>query len=191
PLLAVSDTGGVEPHVESGPFQMVDESGHVLGVVPAVADEYEPGHGQLPNPASTTTVRIYLTIAAGCTASPDRTSSTGGPAIDPVHREGPPAQSCSASRRAGFARPVRAELVQVERPTGRTTWPSSARSGGLRYATGRRARAAGIPERPGPGREALAAGGRLRVVGPEALPAGGVIVRRTAQRSNVQPGDDP
>src|SRR5437868_1036273 len=69
-----------------------------------------------------------------------------------------------ASRRAGSARPCRAELVQVERPTGRTTWTSSARCGCLRWATGRRG-PAGISERPGPGRDALAAGGRVRVVG--------------------------
>jgi hypothetical protein len=41
-----------------------------------------------------------------------------------------------ASRRASFARPGRACLVQVERPTGRTTWTSSARSGGLRCVMG-------------------------------------------------------
>src|SRR4051812_41100033 len=37
-----------------------------------------------------------------------------------------------ASRRASFARPGRARLVQVERPAGRTTWTRRARSGCLR-----------------------------------------------------------
>src|SRR4051794_22797040 len=54
-----------------------------------------------------------------------------------------------ASRRAGVARSCRAELVQVERPTGRTTWTSSARCGCLRWAMGRPGQA-GIPECPGP-----------------------------------------
>jgi hypothetical protein len=41
----------------------------------------------------------------------------------------------------------------------------------------------GIPERPGPGRAALAAGGWSRVVGPEALPAGGTDHAPPARRS--------
>ena len=72
-----------------------------------------------------------------------------------------------ASRRAGFALPGRARLVQVERPAGRTTWTRRAWSGCLRWATGSPRTEAGIPERPGPGLEALAAGGWSRVVGPE------------------------
>jgi hypothetical protein len=72
-----------------------------------------------------------------------------------------------ASRRAGVARPGRARPVQVERPAGRTTWTGRARSGCLRCAAGSRGRAAGIPQRPGPGRDALAAGGGLRVTEPE------------------------
>ena len=80
-----------------------------------------------------------------------------------------------ASRRASFARPGRACLVQVERPTGRTTWTRQARSGCLRGAMGYRGGA--IPERPGSGGGAPAAGGPVRVVGPEALPAGGALTR--------------
>src|SRR5215207_2377430 len=78
-----------------------------------------------------------------------------------------------ASRRASFARPGRVRLVQVERPTGRTTWTRRARSGCLRCAMGRGARP-DIPESPGSRGGAPAAGGRVRVVGPEALPAGGL-----------------
>jgi hypothetical protein len=80
-----------------------------------------------------------------------------------------------ASRRASPARPGRACLVQVERPTGRTTWTRQARSGCLRCVMGSPGRGVGIPEQPGPGRVALAAGGWIRVVGPEALPAGGSL----------------
>jgi hypothetical protein len=89
--------------------------------------------------------------------------------------------SVRASRRAGTARPGHARLVQVERPTGRTTWTRRAWSGCLRCAAGSPRAEVGIPERPGPGREALAAGGGVRVGGPEALPAGGRIVRRPAR----------
>lgn len=78
-----------------------------------------------------------------------------------------------ASRRAGPALPGRADLVQVERPAGRTTWTRSARSGGLRCATGTRSRPRHPRVAEGPGRVAPAAGGYPRVVGPEALPAGG------------------
>ncbi len=81
--------------------------------------------------------------------------------------------AAGASRRASLARPGRARLVQVERPTGRTTWTRRARSGCLRCAMGRGA-GPGIPELPGFVGGAPAAGGRVRVVGPEALPAGGV-----------------
>jgi hypothetical protein len=89
-----------------------------------------------------------------------------------------------ASRRAGFALPGRARLVQVERPAGRTTWTRRAWSGCLRCAAGSPRAEAGIPERPGPGRDALAAGGHLRVVGPEALPAENTIVRGPARMAN-------
>jgi hypothetical protein len=78
----------------------------------------------------------------------------------------------AASRRAGSALPGRARVVKVERPTGRTTFATRARSGGLRCAMGRGA-GPGIPESPGSGGGAPAAGGHPRVVGPEALPAGG------------------
>jgi hypothetical protein len=45
----------------------------------------------------------------------------------------------------------------------------------------------GFPERRGPGRVALAAGGRFRVVGPEALPAGGtVLAGRRGTRSSYR-----
>ena len=77
-----------------------------------------------------------------------------------------------ASRRAGPARPGRARLVQVERPTGRTTWTRRAWSGCLWCAAGQR-RGWASRSCAGPGRVALAAGGRSPVVGPEALPAGG------------------
>ena len=95
-----------------------------------------------------------------------------------------------ASRRAGSALPGRADLVQVERPTGRTTWTRSARSGGLRCAMGGRWQAGhpGVVE--GSGRVAPAAGGHLRVVGPEALPAGGRSPygrRRSFQRGLTPP----
>jgi hypothetical protein len=83
-----------------------------------------------------------------------------------------------ASRRASFARPGRARVGKVERPTGRTTFPTRARSGCLRCATGRGARL-GIPEPPGSRGEAPAAGGPFRVVGLEALPAGGTSGWRT------------
>lgn len=80
-----------------------------------------------------------------------------------------------ASRRASFARPDRVRLVQVERPTGRTTWTSRTRSGCLRCATGR-GRSAGHPRAAGgSGRVAPAAGGHPWVVGPDALPAGGAL----------------
>src|SRR5262249_10353819 len=49
-------------------------------------------------------------------------------------------------------------------------------SGCLRCAAGGRALEVGIPECPGPGRVALAAGGWIRVVGPQTLPAGGVVL---------------
>jgi hypothetical protein len=86
-------------------------------------------------------------------------------------------RSCySASRHAGFALPGGLRLVQVERPAGRMTRTRRAWSGRLRCAAGRRGLDAGIPERPNPGRAAPAAGGRLPVVGPGALPAGGRTV---------------
>jgi hypothetical protein len=91
----------------------------------------------------------------------------------------------SASRRAGFAQPGRGRQVQAERPAGRTAWTWRARSGRLRCAAECRWLAAGIPERPSPGRVALAAGGRPRVVRPEALPAGGKIVRSPARVANL------
>src|SRR4051812_39693020 len=56
----------------------------------------------------------------------------------------------AASRRTSFARPGRARVGKVERPTGRTTFPTRARSGCLRCAMGGRAWL-GIPESPGPG----------------------------------------
>jgi RimJ/RimL family protein N-acetyltransferase len=74
----------------------------------------------------------------------------------------------AASRRASFARPGRGRGVkQFHRLTPRD------RAGCLRCATGR-SQTAGHPRvAEGPGRVAPAAGGQLRVVGPEALPAGG------------------
>ena len=73
---------------------------------------------------------------------------------------------------------------RLERPAGRTTWTRWARSGGLWCAIGERS--AGFPERRGPGQVALAAGGRIRVVGPEALPAGGTVrVGRRGTRRTV------
>ncbi|MDH6465812.1 hypothetical protein M2302_006014, partial [Micromonospora sp. A200] len=94
----------------------------------------------------------------------------------------------AASRRAGSALPDRADLVQVERPTGRTTWTRSARSGGLRCATGPRSRPGHPRVAEGPGRVAPAAGGHLRVVGPEALPAGGRFPKRAAWRQRGRAG---
>jgi hypothetical protein len=84
-----------------------------------------------------------------------------------------------ASRRASFARPGRARVGKVERPTGRTTFPTRARSGCLWCAAGRGDRL-GIPESPGSVGGAPAAGGPVRVVGPEVLPAGGPTVRPPA-----------
>jgi hypothetical protein len=49
---------------------------------------------------------------------------------------GPDVETGAAFRRAGFARPGRACLVKVERPTGRTTWTRQARSGCLWCAAG-------------------------------------------------------
>ena len=77
-----------------------------------------------------------------------------------------------ASRRATSVVPGRAQVVKVERPTGRTTFATWARSGWLWCAAGLRIGGASR-SRPGPGQVALAAGGRIRVVGPEALPARG------------------
>jgi hypothetical protein len=86
-------------------------------------------------------------------------------------------RAVAASHRASFALPGRACLVQVERPTGRTTWTRQARSGCLRCAMGRGA-GPGIPESSGSEGGAPAAGGPVRVVGPEALPAGGSVFDR-------------
>lgn len=87
-------------------------------------------------------------------------------------------KSCySASRRAGAALPGRVRVVQVECPAGRMTRTRRAWSVRLRCVAERRGPDAGIPERPDLGRAAPAAGGRLPVVGPGALPAGGRIVR--------------
>jgi hypothetical protein len=86
----------------------------------------------------------------------------------------------AASRRASFARPGRARLVQVERLTSRTTWTRRARSGCLRCAMG--CQGADIPERWGSGRSP----GRRRPcpgpLGPEALPARGVGPKGCAHR---------
>ena len=68
-------------------------------------------------------------------------------------------------------------------PHGRTTWTRQARSGGLRCATGIRSRP-GFPESPGSGASSPAAGGHPRVVGPEALPAGGVASVATERRGH-------
>jgi hypothetical protein len=78
-----------------------------------------------------------------------------------------------ASRRAGSTRPGRACPVQMERPTGRTTWTGQARSGYLWCAAVSQptARHPGVARVQG--RMVLAAGGLIRVVGLEALPAGG------------------
>jgi len=83
----------------------------------------------------------------------------------------------AASRLAGFARPGRAWVVKVERPAGRTTFATQARSGGLWRQMASRPSTMWPPGGPGPGRVVLAAGGRIRVVGPEALPAGGSTLR--------------
>jgi hypothetical protein len=96
----------------------------------------------------------------------------------------------SASRRAGSARPGRVRPVQVERPAGRTTWTGRTRSGCLRCAMGRRS-GPGIPESPGSGGGAPAAEGPIRVVGPEALPAGGMLVPRESGCPNGWHGADP
>jgi hypothetical protein len=65
-----------------------------------------------------------------------------------------------------------------------------ARSGCFRCATGRGARP-GIPESPGSsGGAPAAAGGHSPVVGPEALPGGGSLVRRGTRHTNDQLGDD-
>jgi len=82
----------------------------------------------------------------------------------------------SASCRVGIALPGRARLVQVERPTDERPGPGGR---GLVAFGARRAAASWRPCFQGarvPGRVALAAGGPYRVRGPEALPAGGVVV---------------
>jgi hypothetical protein len=61
------------------------------------------------------------------------------------------------------------------RPAARTTWTKRARSGCLRWATDAEGRWPASWGARVPGRVALAAGGRIRVVGPEALPAGGIV----------------
>jgi len=81
-----------------------------------------------------------------------------------------------ASRRAGLPRPGHACPVQVQRPTNERPGPGGrglVAFGARRVAMRRRP---GIPECPGPGRVALVAEGRIRVVGPEALPAGGTVL---------------
>ena len=73
------------------------------------------------------------------------------------------------SRLAGLARPGRARLVQLERPTGRTSWTRRARSGCLWCQMVRRVSAC-PPGGPGPGLEVLAAGGTIRVQGRRSWP---------------------
>jgi len=53
---------------------------------------------------------------------------------------------CRLPGGAGLPRPDRTRRVQVERPTGRTTWTRRARSGGLRCAIAEPP--AGLPEAP-------------------------------------------
>jgi hypothetical protein len=52
--------------------------------------------------------------------------------------------------------------------------PGPGRRGLLASGASPASRRHGFPARRGPGRAALAAGGRIRIVGPEALPAGGI-----------------
>jgi hypothetical protein len=80
----------------------------------------------------------------------------------------------------------RVRLVQVERPAGRTTWTRRARSSCLRCATGSR-RGLGHPGAPGSRGGAPAAGGVPRVVGPEALPAGGHVLSESKRAAPVVP----
>src|SRR3954451_25338634 len=75
---------------------------------------------------------------------------------------------------ASLGRTARARSRWSAPPDG-TTWTGQVRYGYLRWTTGRGELAGGIPDRPGPGRAALAAGGPIRVVGPEAPPAGGYL----------------
>jgi hypothetical protein len=58
-----------------------------------------------------------------------------------------------------------------------------ARSGSLRCVAGDQPPA--FPERRGPGRVAPAAGGRIRVLGPQALAAGGIAVPGAAAARRV------
>jgi hypothetical protein len=94
----------------------------------------------------------------------------------PIESRRGPVSVGVASRRAGIAPPDRGCPVQVERPTGRTTWTGQTRSGRLRCVTGCRSQWASQSS-PGPGRVALAAGGFPRVQGREVLPAGGSCYR--------------
>jgi hypothetical protein len=105
-----------------------------------------------------------------------RSSPHTAPAFEKVGQPPP----VPASRRASFARPGRVRLVQVERPTGRTTWTRRARSGCLRCAMGCRVRTS--QSDGGPGAEHPAAGGPARVVGAEALPAGRPLTCRPFHR---------
>jgi hypothetical protein len=92
-------------------------------------------------------------------------------------------EAVPASRRAGSALPGRARVGKVERPTG-TTFPTRARSGCLRCAMGCGA-GPGIPESPGSRGGAPAAGGRVLPLGPEALPAGGMLACGSLSRASV------
>jgi len=130
--------------------------------------------------------RLYALVAAlvlvglgRCVAVPIARSSPGF-FQRPTHVD-----EVSAFPAAGFpvaqARPCRAASTRSRRST-LTGWT---RSGSLRCVTGDQPPA--FPERRGPGRVALAAGGRIRVVGREALPAGGTVLvrRRGARREAV------
>ena len=81
-----------------------------------------------------------------------------------------------------FPLPGRVRPVQVERPTGRTTWTGRTRSGGLRCASGEHAVARHPRVARVQGRTVLAAGGHSRVVGLEALPAGGTSLTSSTAR---------
>ena len=83
-----------------------------------------------------------------------------------------------ASRRAGFALPCQVQPGQARRrrPRSGVAWRGWTWCGCLGCAAGRTV-TPGLPRAAEvPGRAALAAGGRIRVLGPEALPAGGTVL---------------
>ncbi len=134
--------------------------------------------------------RLYMLVralvAVGLTRSVVGRISRSSPRILPgeiVSRVG----ACGG---AGF--PV-AQVLPDQAAPGRSRWsappderPGPAGRGLVAFGASLVSRRRSFPERRGPGRVALAAGGVIRVVGPEALPAGGK--RRLSERAGCSRG---